>query len=88
MEEEKKTKKEIEKDENKEILENLKKEKEELLKVQEETKKLMELRDRQFQEQQVSGQTEAGTQRPKETEEEKITRESNEFLKSTGLKIE
>lgn len=82
-----KTKKELEVDElkelqegNKVLIENIKKEKEEL-------KGLMEARENQKAEDLVSGKSEAGTERKAESEEEKVKRESNEYLKGTGLEI-
>lgn len=69
-----------EKKEAKELLEEIKKEKADLEVMIE---KAIQLKA----EEEVAGNAEAGTARKEESEDAKITREANEFLKGTGMNI-
>jgi len=86
MEEEKKTKKEIEKELQEKRIEEMKVLSEKLDTQKEELSKLIELRGEQMEQARKSGTADAGQEpEPEETEDEKIKRESKEFLKGTGL---
>ena len=88
MEEEQKSKKEIEKELREKQIEEMKILAEKLATEKEELKFLIDRREQQKAEDRVSGEAEAGTSsKPPETEDEKIKREANEFLKTTGMQI-
>ena len=88
MEEENKSKKEIEKEERQKELQDLNEAADRVRKEKEELKNLIELREKQRQEERVSGDAEAGqTPPPVDKEKEEIDYINNVLLKDTGLSI-